>query len=171
MLVRTDALKITRQGERITILPAKTAPLRRLQVAVDKSVLGNDYGKLLRRLAHREGLAITVTDENSPLTPCDILILTGDTIQSASLTTAGSLVLIAPAKSDLESAGRLLSGSRRVAVLLPAFDEDGRVRFWEGLLRETKPTAAVQSEALDGVGTQVEWAWEQVIACIHRLKS
>ena len=169
MLARKDALKITRQGERITILPANTARLHRLQVAVDKSVLGNDYGKLLRRLAQTEGLAITVTDDDSPMMPCDLLILTGDTIPTASLPAAGLLVLIAPAKSDFESASRLLNGSRRVTVLLPAFDEDGRVRFWDDLLRDKKPATTMPSAVLDGVGTQVEWAWEQVIACIHSL--
>ncbi len=56
----------------------------------------------------------------------------------------------------------ILSSDSKVLILLPAFDEDGRVDFWNN--RAGLGTRAV---ILPGVGTQVEWAWEEAIEAIR----
>jgi len=163
-------LEVSRVGESIRISPKSETPRRHLAVLVDRNVLGADYGKLLRRLAESEGASIVVNGNPSDASECDILLASGDSVQKLGLNAAPKLVLVAPSACDPVLARQLLHHGAGVTILQPAFDEDGRVDFWETQTRQLKEAQKVHCEVLDNVGTHVEWAWDQVIACIHRLK-
>jgi hypothetical protein len=49
--------------------------------------------------------------------------------------------------------------------MLPEIDEDGRTAFWQEQIRDvtTKPPQVI---TLAGVGTRIEWAWDQVIETV-----
>jgi len=169
-LSRREMLEVSRVGESIRISPKSETPRRHLAVLVDRNVLGADYGKLLRRLAESEGASIVVNGNPSDASECDILLASGDSVQKLGLNAAPKLVLVAPSACDPVLARQLLHHNAGVTILQPAFDEDGRVDFWETQTRQLKEAQKVHCEVLDNVGTHVEWAWDQVIACIHRLK-
>lgn len=62
-----------------------------------------------------------------------------------------------PGELDLTSVSKLL---------LPEIDEDGRSGYWRDRVEalEAKPQAVIVT--LTGVGTRVEWAWNQVVEAV-----
>ena len=60
----------------------------------------------------------------------------------------------------------ILDRKGRVLLLLPEIEEDGRSSFWRNLAGRNPRNGLVCRE-LGGVGTQVDWAWKQVVDCIR----
>lgn len=166
-LGRADDLRVVRRGARVELHPASsTAPA--IHVLLDPEVLGRNFGKLMRRLAlHRRGPVVVSPSENA-IPGGQIVVAVGRAVDGATWPPARRLVLLAPAPIDAERARKILSSSRPALLLLPGFDEDGRAAFWQEMADEHRAGEKPRCETLDGVGTQVEWAWEQVLSSVKR---
>lgn len=156
------------QGE-MRITPEPEKPGRHYLVMVDEQVLGEDYGKLLRRWA--SDLHSTLRVRNAEARPPDA-VLKGETLVAAGEAVSrlpaqyGRLVLIAPARLEPEMAGRLLRKAKSTFLLTPSFDEDGRASFWKEMAENAGDSRIRQSE-LAGVGTEVSWAWKQILDAMN----
>ncbi len=132
----------------------------------DTDVLGPLYGKLVRRLCLSTGSLITVSD-HSGLKPGNALIAgTGASDRRNAKT--GTRILLAPTVITQHEAENFLSLGKHTYLALPDIDEDGRRAFWEQAA-EGKPM--VEIVQLEGVGTQVDWSWEQVIELVGKIDS
>jgi len=76
----------------------------------------------------------------------------------------GVCILLVPAVATEDLPSRILTSNPRTVVLLPEIDKDGQCAVWEKLAAG-KPDAEVVR--LKGVGTQVDWAWEQVVELVR----
>lgn len=76
------------------------------------------------------------------------------------------LILLAPARMEDAQAAKILHNARSVKLLLPGFDEDGRVAFWKDAAENASRQDVITIQKLAEVGTEVVWAWQSVIdAC------
>ena len=71
-------------------------------------------------------------------------------------------ILLAPAVMEPTKAAKILREARSLHIILPDFDEVGRVAFWKEKIAEETPDK-VTVITLAGVGTQIEWAWDAVM--------
>lgn len=126
----------------------------------DADVLGPMYGKLLRVLALAAESKILLG--TSAGMQADVVVLAGNAVNGPLPPDGIPLFLLAPAKMEEAQARAILDRGGRVFLLLPEIDEDGRSSFWKSLAGQNPCYGLVCSE-LNGVGTQVEWAWEQVV--------
>ncbi len=130
-------------------------------VVPDETVLGASYGKLLRLLADDLQAALDVR----PMVPptAERLILAGRAVNGGGGTTKGSgiLILLAPEVSDPARARELLSRAARAVIFLPDIDEDGRSAFWSDAAASCPGVNVV---TIEGVGRQLDWGWDQVLA-------
>ena len=151
-------VKIAYCGEEVRIEPTVGAHGRDFIFCVDETVLGEDYGKLLRRLAIDRIATVHVngTAQNQD----QVFVATGETISRlASEKTGLSLVLIAPARIESSDAREILKKSKSVKLFLPSFDDDGRVAFW----KEAAAESSIKPLQLEGVGSQVESSWDELV--------
>jgi len=125
---------------------------------VADAVLGPAYGKLLRLLALETGAKILLGDRRS----ADFVVLAGDAVNGPRPNDAVPLLFLAPAKIGEDQARAILGRKRRILLLLPEIDEDGRSSFWRGIA-EKHPRDGLVCRELGGVGTRVDWAWKQVM--------
>jgi len=132
--------------------------------ARDAAVLGPAYGKLLRSLALETGSKILLVGGEGM--SADLVVLAGDAVSGTLPHDDVPLLLLAPAKMEEAQARAILGRKSRILLLLPEIDEDGRSAFWRRLT-EKYPREGLLCQNLDGVGTQVDWAWKQVIHCIR----
>lgn len=157
----------------VSASPRHSKSKSKLIVWPDQKVLGMHYGKLLRKLAIKNSEPIEVAEvargqRQDDKIGKDSLLVMGDQVAFIPQMTQKShgnlkrLILLAPAMIDKSSALRILHSAKRIEILLPAIDEDGRVAFWQNIAEKAGLKAEVQS--LPGVGTEVDWAWDQVIA-------
>lgn len=154
----------------VQIAPAVKGQGRHYSVMVDEQVLGEDYGKLLRRLALNLHSTIRVQSAGtwSPdaVTAGETLVVTGDAAASLQPQRGRALVFIAPARIEPENAEELLQEAGSVFLLNPSFDEDGRVSFWKEMAGKAGGTGIhqrIRQRDLTGVGTEVVWAWKQIM--------
>jgi hypothetical protein len=124
-------------------------------VLPDPAVLGTVYGKLVRRLCLEWGEPVRVG--NPVGRPGEKYVVAGDQVGFLAGQGVARLVLLAPEGGDASSARRVLTANPDAVLFLPEIDEDGRSAFWEEAAR-TAGTARVIP--LEGVGVQVDWAWE-----------
>jgi len=125
----------------------------------DAAVSGPLHGKLLRSLALEIGARILLSED--PGVSADLVVLAGEAANGPLPKTGTPLLLLAPAKIEEKAAASLLSRNDRILLLIPEIDEDGRSSFWKNLAEEL-PRKELSQRELAGVGTQVDWAWEQV---------
>lgn len=170
LLWRHEPLRITlhRHGEEwsAVVEPSSRNPQgdsRRWRVIVDRDVMGEDYGKLVRRLALATGARITAGDSVGQVQLGEIILIAGEGVKRMSGVAGKNLVLLAPARMEEEEAAKILREAGAVKLLLPGFDEDGRVAFWKDAVANAHRSAGVETTLFDGVGTQVESAWDTVI--------
>lgn len=153
-----QSVKIAYCGEEVRIEPRAGARGRDFVFGVDDTVLGENYGKLLRRLAI-ERIA-TVHFNGTVQNQHQVFVATGETISRLTSEKPGlSLILIAPARIDSSDAHKILKNAKSVALFLPSFDDDGRVSFWKEAAAET----GIKPLLLEGVGSQVESAWDDLV--------
>lgn len=132
---------------------------------LDPDVVGAQNGKLLRDLAIRAKVKLILGKEAQE--PERILIM-GNSINS-DIKSERSLYLLAPRFTSEKRAQELFLGAKRVYGMLPEIDEDGSLAFWEDLFDDL--TSEHDSFVyLSGVGTRVDWAWEEVIEMISQSK-
>ena len=170
LLGRNERLRIVlhRHGQELTVLVeplnrnVKRDP-RRLRVIVDKEVMGEDYGKLVRRLAIETGMRVTVSDSAESIQAGEAVLAAGEGVNQLPDSNDKDLLLLTPARIDEQAAQKILYFSKSVKVLLPAFDEDGRVAFWNDAIEKAGRPTVINPTVLEGVGTDVEWAWDTVI--------
>lgn len=151
-------VKIAYCGEEVCIEPTSRARGKDFIFCVDEATLGEEYGKLLRRLAIDRTATVHVngTAQNQD----QVFVATGETVSRLSSEKPGlSLVLIAPARIESGDAREILKKAKSVALFLPSFDDDGRVSFWKEAAAET----GIKPLLLEGVGSQVEFAWDELV--------
>lgn len=66
------------------------------------------------------------------------------------------MVEATPSRIDPAAAEELLQRVKSLVVLYPAFDEDGRVAFWQEMTKK-EDAGRVQQNELQGVGIEVGW--------------
>jgi hypothetical protein len=136
---------------------------RTTTVIPDEAVVGRDYGKLFRQLAIKTRLALKVT---ASADPGDVdLIACGTAVHAISPNHRFErLILISPDRLADSEAERICRTASRAAVYLGNFDEDGRAAVWN---RATKALPNVSLHEIDGVGMNVEWAWDAILPLIR----
>lgn len=161
--VSREPLRVAVHSNRSVDLRPRVKGVRRTaSILVDEHVVGHDYGKLLRQLSTETGLSLCVRhDADNTLASADLIVATGETVCQIFPVQSQSVILIAPSKIEFESARRLVTAARTVTLLLPDYDEDGRGEFWRRVAAEGGSRTI--EIPLEGVGTEVEWAWERVI--------
>ena len=156
--VARQPVKISCCGEEVRIEPEGGAHGRDFVFSVDETVMGEDFGKLLRRLAIDQ--IATVHVNGSMQSQNQVFVATGETASRLSSEKQGlSLVLIAPARIETSDAREILKKAKSVTLFLPSFDDDGRVAFWKEAAAET----GIKPLQLEGVGSQVESAWDELV--------
>ena len=151
-------VKISYFGENVNIEPQGSAHGKDFVFCVDETVMGEDFGKLLRRLAIERIATVHVngTVQNQD----QVLVTTGEAVSRLTSEKPGlSLILIAPARIEYSDAREILKKAKSVTLLLPSFDDDGRVSFWKEAAGET----GIKPLQLEGVGSQVESAWDELV--------
>jgi hypothetical protein len=148
-------------GERsvVAIEPKATSDAAEvLGVIPDATVLGPNWGKLLRDAALRGGRKVLILRNQQSSMNVDRLVVCGEAVSQLRGEIDQPLVLVAPAMLNaIEFQPRA-----GMTVLLPEIDEDGRARAWREIL-EGVSFPKTKVEELAGVGTQIDWAWEQVL--------
>jgi len=130
-----------------------------IRIVPDAVVLGLDYGKLLREMAMRTGTRVVLGSDAQKV---DLVILAGDAVLQARTESSTPLLLLAPARVEDDHARTVLEQGNRVILLLPEIDEDGRCAVWrEAAAKASREELSIHE--LSGVGTQVPWAWQEVI--------
>ena len=125
---------------------------------VDNTVMGEDFGKLLRRLAIDR--MATVHFNGSMQSQNQVFVATGETVSRLTSEKPGlKVVLIAPARIESSDAREILKKAKFVTLLLPSYDDDGRVAFWKEAAGET----GIKPLQIEGVGSQVESAWDELV--------
>ena len=97
-------------------------------------------------------------------------MLVGDAASQVHIQKGSMLILLTPGRMDSRQARALLRDAKSVVLLLPSFDEDGRVASWQDSL-SGMTSGHVQERTLAGVGLEVDWAWETVIEECNALYS
>lgn len=144
-----------------SIRPKSKVDQPAIRVFPDEIVLGPDWGKLMRVLAIQTGREVRVLDAPNDADKAFDVMVIGSAGPSDTVPTDGRVVLIAPSIRDL----RLEVVSM---VILPEIDEDGRISFWQERVQDAA-TEPPQVVTLDGVGTRIDWAWNQVIEVVNGL--
>ncbi|MEI6561245.1 MAG: O-antigen ligase family protein [Verrucomicrobiota bacterium] len=151
-------VRISYFGEKVNIESVGGAHGRDFIFCVDETVLGEDYGKLLRRLAIDRNATVhvngTIQNQNQ------VFVATGETVSRLSSENPDiSLVLIAPTRIEPDVAKEILRKAKSVMLFTSSFDDDGRVAFWKEAAAET----GVKPLEIEGVGSQVESAWDELM--------
>lgn len=153
-----QSVKICLCEETVSIEPAGSVSKKAFIFCVDETVLGEDYGKLLRRFAI--GRNVTVHVNGTLQNRNQVVVATGETVSRLSSEGPGlSIVLIAPARVGADEARKILQKAKSVMLVIPSFDDDGRVVLWKEAAVET----GIKPLRLEGVGSQVESAWDELI--------
>ena len=170
LFARTESVRIALRGgsgnQTVLIVPknAGGGGIRDcLCVMPDKGVMGTDYGKLLRHLAETSHLRVHVSNSVDFSQQDMIILVSGEGVNRLAGLKGRQLVLLAPAKMEDPQAAAILRDAKSVKLLLPSFDEDGRVAFWKDAAENAQRPGAITTETLAGVGTEIEWAWETIV--------
>ena len=153
-----ELLRVAVNNGAIQLKPAHTQAMHRYLVWNDEAVLGGDFGKLLRRLAIEQSAIVRVADIQPEET--ETLMVAGEAVSR--LPSSGlnrKLVLIAPARTEANTASAVLHGTKSVTLMIPSFDDDGRAAFW----KEAALASSIKPREIEGVGTQVESAWDEIL--------
>ncbi|MCK9589525.1 MAG: O-antigen ligase family protein [Terrimicrobiaceae bacterium] len=161
LLARTFAP--SREGRSVVAIAPKGGK-KTIWFVPDAAVLGPMYGKLLRSLALETKSEILLGGNEGAL--ADLVVLAGDAVNGHRPDDGVPLLLLAPAKMEEAQARAILGRKGRVLLLFPEIDEDGRSSFWRNLAGQN-PRDGLVCRELGGVGTQVDWAWDQVMDCIR----
>jgi len=151
------------EGSSVVAIAPKSAK-KTIRFVPDEAVLGPMYGKLLRSLALESGSKTILGDGAG--TSADLVVFAGEEVNGPRPEGDCPLVLLAPARMEEAQARAILDRKGRVLLLLPEIEEDGRSSFWRNLAGRNPRNGLVCRE-LGGVGTQVDWAWKQVVDCIR----
>ncbi len=134
---------------------------RELTVYPDSAVLGPDYGKLLRKLALDTHTSIRLINGTGVVAGGPAMLV-GAAASRIHVEKGSVLILVAPGRMDEDGARQLLRDAKRVILLLPSYDEDGRVAFWQDSAAALA-SSRLHQRILEGVGVEVDWAWDCVI--------
>jgi len=77
------------------------------------------------------------------------------------------MLWIAPSIPTDSEAARMEKSGMPALLLIPGIDEDGRAGWWSDW-KMTHPNAVVQIVNLDGVGTRIDWAWENIAETMEK---
>lgn len=129
----------------------------------DEKVMGPLYGKLLRELALEGGRTVFLGEDALEATT---LVLAGKGVHSQRVAGIENLILLAPEATDEAGVELIFGENRKVLLIVPEVDEDGRTGYWEEVAEEQ----GIDLDVLFGIGTRVDWAWPEVIdlACPDR---
>jgi len=141
-----------------SVRPKSETDQKALRVFPDETVLGPDWGKLMRILAMQTGREVRVLDATQKADNAPDVMAIGSAMPRDIDSADGRVILVAPSIRDLDLEGIF-------TLLLPEIDEDGRTAFWQDRIRDaaTTPPKVI---TLAGVGIRIEWAWDQVIETV-----
>jgi hypothetical protein len=146
--------------------PQMTATSRKLVFLADAAVLGGDFGKRIRELSERLRVPVRVIlvhndKEKVSVTADSCVVACGEAAAWPLSCRPKKIIWLAPAPEAVpnDPASWQGDGTRTAELWLPSIDEDGRVLRWQKLADEHH----WKIRTLQGVGTQVTWAWEQVL--------
>ncbi len=155
-LQRTFARDMDGQRSVVAVCP-KGAVVKEaaLGIVPDEAVLGPEWGKLIRKLVLETGRKVWIMEDANSSHDSKEVLLVGRAVSNCPPETDGQFILLAPSPEDISLSS--------VAVLfLPEIDEDGRTAYWRERF-ENLGAGAPKVVTLFGVGTRIEWAWDQVI--------
>lgn len=138
-------------------------------IVPDTAVLGQNAGKRIRELVIQTQMAIHLFSDASAGREWRGLILAGEAVATAEASDEKAFILLAPAVVPESKVDEFLSSGAPTLILLSDIDEDGRVSYWEERLDLPK-LPGVQVMRIEGVGNQVDWAWDQVVEHIKDWK-
>jgi hypothetical protein len=152
-------VRVTRgaSGERV-LLP-RNAGAGVWVVLPDGAVLGEDAGKLLRRLA--VGLRREVRVNPADAVKRDGLLACGRAVGAAMERPETRVVLVHPVAVEPSVFQAWRGRVDSLTVWSPGLDEDGRGARWEQLA--ALGLGGVRHEVLDGLGVEVSWRWGEVV--------
>ena len=131
----------------------------------DENVLGDRWGKLVRTLVLEADVRVRMGGVNLAGKP-GRTVVAGREIERCGEKPEKGWLLIAPAIPQGNSGGLPAAlNDRPIMLFLSEIDEDGRANWWNE--RASSMTAGdIQVHTLSGVGTQVDWAWDQIIEAV-----
>jgi O-Antigen ligase len=129
---------------------------------VDEAVMGNQYQKLLRRLALGAEIQVLLGERAKK---AEQILCVGKEVHSAIHFADKKLWLLSPEEINDSELKILIDRKMATHLILPEIDEDGRVSFWEDVADEGS-TARLKKSSLTGVGNRADWAWSEVIKLI-----
>ena len=148
----------------IGIAPNHGKVVKAIELRPDDAVLGPMFGKRMRSLALEDHVKVLLGNQSGKT--ADLVVLAGAAVNEALPSDERPLLLLAPVKIREDQARAILNRKGPVLLLLPEIDEDGRSGFWKDLA-EKSPRAGLRCQNLTGAGTQIDWAWKQVIDAIR----
>lgn len=138
-------------------------------IVPDAAVLGQNEGKRIRELVVKLQMAIHISSDSQVGRKWQGVILAGEAVATTEATSEKTFILLAPAVVPQDKVDEFLSSGAKTLIVLSDFDEDGRVAHWEERLNLLKPPE-VRVVRIEGVGTQVDWAWDRVLDRIKEWK-
>lgn len=115
----------------------------------------------MRILAMRTGREVRVLDMPSEANEASDILLFGAAIMSGGAGFQGRIIPVVPSIRNFPVEWIFI-------LLLPEIDEDGRRAFWLDRSQNSEGKLP-QIITLAGVGTRVEWAWDQAIEALRAL--
>ena len=143
------------EGRSVVLLARKDGGKRPMGVVANPRVLGDFQGKLLRELAMGGDFKLFLGEQAvSPGT----VMLVGNGVHTSLPAQVNGLILLAPEIVDPSTLEGIRPSAAVVRLFLGEIDEDGRVDFW----RDVAEREGWEISELFGVGTRVDWAWEEI---------
>jgi hypothetical protein len=131
--------------------------------------VARDLAETIRQLAIEAEVRLRVVREFAePGERTAMVIATGRSVHGLGEVKNRRLILVAPESMEEKAAEAILGQAKMVELILPGFDEDGRCRFWRRAAGDRNDESGGQI-VLAGVGNQVEWAWDNIIATIREV--
>jgi hypothetical protein len=143
-------------------------PKEIVAVFPDPDVMGERPGKLVRRLVTDTGVCALLRETGQVGAPT-FAFVAGRSLSRCGVRPTKGWLLLAPA-IPTGRVGELPAGltARPVTLFLPEIDEDGRTTWWREWAKGSEG-GTFPTHILGGVGTQIDWAWDDVVEEIRRL--
>ncbi len=143
-------------NETVLLRPRESSSLP-IGIVPDPAVLGPTYGHLLRELAIETNTASEISTAAKFHRDPSKIILSGNAIALATNFPTTPLILLCPEAIAKNSATDLIRTGNIERIHLSEIDPDRRSLFW----RTQAPESLI--ETIPGVGTRVDWAWDELI--------
>ncbi|MGC1479795.1 MAG: O-antigen ligase family protein [Chthoniobacterales bacterium] len=142
-------------NETVLLRPRELSSLP-IGIVPDPAVLGPTYGHLLRELAIETNTAIEISATAKIHRNPAKIILSGNAVGFAAKFPTAPLTLLCPDVIPEDAVPELLRTGNIERIYLSEIDPDRRSLFWKAHAPESL------IETIPGVGTRVDWAWNEL---------